>query len=608
MGAVAPTLRILGSLELVGPAGPVRLGAAKERCLLAVLALHPGEAVSQDRLAEALWGERAPRSAANALQNYVLRLRRALQAAEGLQIVTDPTGYMLQAPAEVVDARLAERLIAEGRQAAASGDPATAARLLREALALWRGRALAEFSDQPFAQAEAARLEELRESAREDLGDAELALGRHHDLVGELEAMVASHPLRERRWGQLMLARYRDGRQAEALEGFHALRHTLRDELGVDPSPELQDLHQRILQHDPALAWRPPEQPPGPPAAAWYGREVELRRMLGAYDDAAAGGGGVVMVVGEPGIGKTRLLQELAASGRRRGALVLFGRCLEGAWVPPYQAFVEAITGYAAEAGTTRLRADLGPAAGPLAQLVPGLRELLRDLPAAAPLQPDEERLRLLDAVARFLAGLAAHGPVVLVLDDLHWADASTLVTLRHLARVAVRQRLLLVGAYRSGEAGSDLVDALGALRAEAEVTAVHLRGLDADALGRMLSELAAAPVSAALAGAIQRETRGNPFFARQVLRHLLETQALRADADGALEADLPLAAVPEGLRDVLARRRARLSPDANRFLDTAAGFDGPFPFAVVAEVAELDDAAALVALDELLHAGLLEP
>ena len=367
-----PTLRILGSLELLGPAGPVRLGAAKERCLLAVLALHPGEAVSQDRLAEALWGERTPRSAAHALQNYVLRLRRALRAAEGVQILTDPAGYRLQAPVDMVDARLAERLIAEGREAAAAGDPATAARLLREALALWRGRALAEFSDQPFAQAESARLEEVRESAREDLVDAELALGRHHDLVGELEVMVASHPLRERRWGQLLLARYRDGRQAEALEGFRALRRTLREELGVDPGPELQDLHETILHQDPALAWRPPEPAPAPAAAPWYGREEELRRLLGVYDTAAAGGGGVVTVVGEPGIGKTRLLQEFAASARRRGGLVLSGRCLEGAWVPPYQAFVEAITGYAAQAGATRLRADLGPAAGPLAHLVPG--------------------------------------------------------------------------------------------------------------------------------------------------------------------------------------------------------------------------------------------
>jgi DNA-binding SARP family transcriptional activator len=603
-----PTLRILGPLELIGAAGPVRLGAAKERCLLAVLALHLGEAISQDQLAEALWGEHAPRSATNALQNYVLRLRRAFRVVEGVQIVTDPAGYRLQAPADVVDARLAERLVAEGREATAAGDPATAARLLREALGLWRGRALAEFADQPFAQAEAARLEELRESAREDLVDAELGLGRHHDLVGELEVMVASHPLRERRWAQLLLARYRDGRQAEALDGFRALRRTLRDELGVDPSPELQDLQDRILHHDPALAWRPPDQTAVPSGAPCYGRGDELRRMLGAYDTAAPGGGKVVTVLGEAGIGKTRLLQEFAASVRRRGALVLAGRCLEGAWVPPYQAFVEAITGYAAHVSPARLRADLGTAAGPLAQLVPGLRELLRDLPTAEPLQPEEERLRLLDAVARFLGGLTAHGPVVLVLDDLHWADDSTLMTLRHLARVLASNRLLLVGAYRTGEAGPDLVDALGALRTEAEVTAVHLHGLTTDPLQGMLGALAAAPVSDALAGAIQRETRGNPFFAREVIRHLLETQAIRLDAGGALQADLPLEAIPEGLRAVLAHRRARLSPDANRLLDAAAGFDGPFPFAVVAEVAELDDNAALAALDQVLDTGLIDP
>ena len=525
-----------------------------------------------------------------------------------MEIVTDPAGYRLVAPADVVDARLAERLIADGREAMAAGDPAAAARLLREALGLWHGRALAEFADQPFAQAEAARLEELREAAREDLVDAELALGHHHETLGELEVMVASHPLRERRWGQLLLARYRDGRQAEALEGFQALRRALRDELGVDPSLELQDLHERVLRQDPDLAWRPPEQGPVVSGDPCYGRDEELGRLLAAYEAASAGAARVVTIMGEAGIGKTRLLQELAVSARRRGALVLWGRCLEGAWVPPYQALVEAIAGYAGQASAARLRADLGPAAGPLGQLVPGLREVLSDVPTPEPLQPDEERLRLLDAVARFLARLSTHGPVVLVLDDLQWADASTLVTLRHLARVLVGHRLLLVAGYRSGEVGPELVDLLGALRAEAEVTAVPLSGLAADALGRMLGGLADAPVSDTLADAIQRETDGNPFFAREVLRHLLETQAVQPDADGALDADLPLEAVPEGVRDVLRRRRARLSPGANRLLDTAAGFDGPFPFAVVAEVAELEDTAALAALDEVLDAGLVEP
>jgi class 3 adenylate cyclase len=355
----------------------------------------------------------------------------------------------------------------------------------------------------------------------------------------------------------------------------------------------------------------PPPQLRLAPAAsaggAFVGRDAELAQLDTALDAALGGQGRLVLVAGEPGIGKTRLLQEFAAAARRQGALVLFGRCLEGAWVPPYHPFVEAITGHAAQAGASTLRADLGPAAGPLAQLVPELRELLPDVPTAERLQPDEERLRLLDAVARSLAGLTAHGPVVLVLDDLHWADPSTLMTLRHIARVLVGHRLLLVGSYRSDEAGPELLEALGALRAEAEVTAVHLHSLPADSLRRMLGDLAAAPVSAALADAIQRDTRGNPFFAREVILHLQETQAMQPDAEGALQADLPLAAVPQGLRDVLARRRARLPQDANRFLDTAAAFDGPFPFAIVAEVAALDDDAALAALDEVLDAGLIE-
>jgi AAA ATPase domain len=215
-----------------------------------------------------------------------------------------------------------------------------------------------------------------------------------------------------------------------------------------------------------------------------YGRDEELGRILAAYEAASAGAARVVTVLGEAGIGKTRLLQELAVSARRRGALVVWGRCLEGAWVPPYQALVEAISGYAGQVGAARLRADLGPAVGPLGQLVPGLREVLSDVPTPEPLQPDEERLRLLDAVARFLARLSTHGPVVLVLDDLQWADASTLVTLRHLARVLVGHRLLLVAGYRTGEVGPELVDVLGALRSEAEVTAVALSGPAADALG----------------------------------------------------------------------------------------------------------------------------
>jgi len=212
---------ILGPVELVGEE-PVSLGGVKERCLLAVLAVHCGQAVSTGCLVDALWADAPPRTATKTLQNYVLRVRRALARAGGPAIATLPAGYSLRAAPGVVDAMLAESLIGEGRRKMAAGDPAGATRLLRHSLGLWRGPALGEFAGYPFAAAEASRLEELRAAALEDLFDAELALGRHHELAGELEALVAEGALRERRWGQLMVALYRDGRQAEALEAFAA--------------------------------------------------------------------------------------------------------------------------------------------------------------------------------------------------------------------------------------------------------------------------------------------------------------------------------------------------------------------------------------------------
>lgn len=306
---------ILGPVELAGD-GPVRLGGAKERCLLAALAVHCGEAVSDAYLADALWGDGPPRTAAKTLQNYVLRVRHALAEVEGVSTVTQPAGYCLRASPGMIDARLAESLIGEGRRENAGGDPAAAARLFRQALGLWRGPALQEFADRRFAAAEASRLEELREAALEDLFDAELVLGRHHEVVGELEALVTGGPLRERRWGQLMVALYRDGRQAEALDAFHRLRRVLEQDLGVVPSPELRDLHVAILQQSPKLARH--SRDPHPAGSGYFGRLPEMSRLLGRFGKAAEERGGVVLLAGEPGIGKSHALRQ-SSTGRGSG-------------------------------------------------------------------------------------------------------------------------------------------------------------------------------------------------------------------------------------------------------------------------------------------------
>ena len=271
--------RILGPLEIVEHGRRVAVGAPKVRALLAVLLLHRGEVVSSDRLVDALWGERASATAAKTVQVYVSNLRRAL--GDGL-VVTRGRGYVLETGADQVDADRFNALSAEGRGALEAGEPRAAAKRLREALALWRGPALADFAYEEFAQSAIARLEEARLETLEDRLDADLALGAQAGLVGELEALVAEHPLRERLQGQLMLALYRSGRQADALDSYRRARESLVEELGLEPSPRLQELERAILAHDPALD--APARVPRPPSA-----EGIRRRRVGAWLVAAAG-------------------------------------------------------------------------------------------------------------------------------------------------------------------------------------------------------------------------------------------------------------------------------------------------------------------------------
>jgi DNA-binding SARP family transcriptional activator len=611
----AGRLGILGPVELLGER-PAPLGGVKERCLLAALAVRRGEAVSAASLMDALWGDDPPRTATKTLQNYVLRVRRALAAAGsggdagGLALATLPHGYCLRAAPGMVDAELAENLIGEGRQQLAGGDPAVAGRLLRRALDLWRGPALHEFADRPFAAADALRLEELREAALEDLFEAELALGRHHEVVGSLEALVADGPLRERRWGLLMLALYRDGRQAEALDAFGRLRQTLGQDLGVDPGAELRQLHQAILQQSPRLAWPSRQRPAETTGPGYFGREPEMSRLRARLADAAAGRGGVVLLAGEPGIGKSHALRQLAGGAQAGPAIVLAGRCAEGGWAPPFCAFAEAITGYGETVSPGRLRDDLGVTGSALVRIAPRLSDLLPGLADPPALQPDEERFRLLDAVVRFLTALSARAVVLLILDDLQWADAGTAMMLRHVARSCAQRRLLVAGAYRTTEVATEgpLTDLLGAMQAEAGCTTVRLRALGAEAVGRLVAAEAGAPVSASLTTAIAAHTGGNPFFAKEMIRHLTEERALHADSSGELAASLPLVAVPEGVRQVLARRCARLPAAASRLAESASGVAGPFLFPVAAAAADLGGDAALDALDGLLAAGLIRP
>jgi DNA-binding SARP family transcriptional activator len=246
---------LLGPLEVVHAGAPIPLGPPGRRALLARLLLDANRTVAVDHLVEDLWGHDAPATASKMIQIYVSRLRKVLPAGA---LVTRRPGYALEIPAESLDLMRFDRLRREGAAALARGSAAEAARLLREALALWRGPALDEF-DEPFAAMESRRLEELRLGCLEDRIDAELALGQHAPLVGELTALVENHPLRERPRRQLMLALYRSGRHAEALAGYRQLRQMLSSELGIEPSSALRELERRMLRQDPTLELRAAE-------------------------------------------------------------------------------------------------------------------------------------------------------------------------------------------------------------------------------------------------------------------------------------------------------------------------------------------------------------
>jgi predicted ATPase/DNA-binding SARP family transcriptional activator len=304
-------VKLLGPLDVRVPGGTVQFEGAKQRTLFTALALRAPEPVSVDELVEALWADAPPGDGVQALQKQVSRLRQRLGAT--LPIERGAAGYALGLDRAAIDAHRFEELLRQARAALEAGRHDGAREDLEAALALWRGPPLAEHRFEPFAQAEIGRLEELRMEAMEERIAAELAGGRDADLVGELRALVADHPLRERLRGHLMLALYRSGRQAEALEVMREGRRMLVDELGIEPGPELRRLEGMILAHDPDLAPdRPaPSQPAALPAAIddLVGREGELAEITGMLTKP---GTRLLTLVGTGGVGKTRLALEAA--------------------------------------------------------------------------------------------------------------------------------------------------------------------------------------------------------------------------------------------------------------------------------------------------------
>jgi DNA-binding SARP family transcriptional activator len=616
--------RVLGPLEVVRQGRTLELGSGKQRTLLAALLLHANEVVSTDRLIDALWGERAPATAPKIVQGYVSQLRKLLAGAsesrDGGVLLTRSPGYVLRLDDGQLDADRFTALLAKARAALAASAPLEASTLLREALGLWRGPPLPEFAFDSFAQEEIARLEELHVAALEERIDADLALGRQVELVTELEALVARHPLRERPRGQLMLALYRCGRQAEALQAYQDTRRVLVDELGIEPSRELAQLEQALLRQDPALDLVVPAGVP--PAAAvdvaaparrdadvFVGRKRELAALLGALGDALSGTGRLVVVGGEPGIGKSRLAEELAGRAASEGAEVLWGRCWEEGGAPPYWPWVQALRAGVRARDGRRLAAELGAGAPEVAELVPEARALLPEL-AVLPPSADAQhaRFRLFDAIASFLRRAGRSRPLVLVLDDLNWADEGSLRLLEFVARELADAPVLLVGTYRDIglSRGHPLARTLGELSRERRFERVLLRGLSDEDVERFVGSACGFRPDQSLVRAIHDQTEGNPFFVGEVVRLLQDEGALTPEVTGT--SARWSARIPDGVRDAIGRRLDRLSRPCVSALTVASGLGREFRLEQLELlVDELDADGLLEALDEALAARVVE-
>lgn len=550
------SIRLLGSLELVDDEGvQIDIGGAQPRVILALLVSARGKLVAADALIDAIWDEDPPLSATGTLQTYVSRLRRALSAVGG-SIAHESAGYRLDVDWDAIDVHQFEALADEARSALDADDPATARRLLIDAEQMWRGPALLEVRERPRIAGIARRLDDRRLAAMEDRVAADLALGRHAALVPELAQLVSEHPLRERLWELLALARYRSGLQADALRAITEARDTLVGSLGVEPGAGLRNLEQAILAHDSALDFRAVNRPEpaservAEPSTATplIGRADELDVLTGALDEVATGQARIAVVQGEAGVGKTRLVEELASEAARRGGAVVWGRALEGDAAPAYWPWLTVLRTLRAshpDRGNAATDQLLDPAEAPTAA------------PGAA------DRSRLLDGVLQLLrpgqrdgvsANVSANRQLVVVIEDVQWADAESLELTTQLASGLTDERVLLVLTMRDGEdARREPVVALLAAAARRRGTRrLRLDGLDATATAALLTEVSGHPVDGELARIVHSRVEGNPFYAIELQRLL--------DAEGLVDAtSVAKVAVPVGVRDVVRQRLTRL-------------------------------------------------
>jgi DNA-binding SARP family transcriptional activator len=597
-------VRILGGLEVTRGGSAVDLGIRQARALFSLLALRARTPVRGASLAEALWPQGPPPRWEATVQSHVSRLRKSLEPdrpprAPSTVLRTTGNAYVLDMTEEAIDAGRFEKRATEGRSARAAGELRRAKDLFESALVQWRGEPLADFPHPDAIAGEVARLQDLQALTREDWAETTIALGEHRSAVGDLESLVIENPFRERAWELLLLALYRSGRQSDAVRRYREVRALLGEALGIEPGPALRALELDILRHEPALSPRPDATaevvvPPVDLALpVWLrstrdlfvGRSAERRWLQTALQQCGQDERLLALVTGEPGIGKSRLLREVAGTLWDEGALVVGGRCVE-APLHVLEPFAEAVERLAV-LHADRLERDAPGDLAALAGLVP---ELSGRLGPNASFDADAHRYLLFRAVSSLLDSRRLGRPTVLVLEDLHWAAPVILQLLSHLVRDVERGPLLVLATARDTEPNNSLAATLVDLQREHRCGQVHLVGLSETEV-EQLAEARGGSVDGAR---LYELTEGNPFYVEELVRHV------------AARGDLGAADLPESVRDAIAHRLLRLPEATRRLLGVAAVSGRAFRLDVVARAAEFDLERAEDALGAATSTGVV--
>ncbi|MGZ4211351.1 MAG: BTAD domain-containing putative transcriptional regulator, partial [Actinomycetota bacterium] len=530
-----------------------------------------------------------------ALHIVVSRLRTSLGAAAS-RLVSLPAGYRLDVATEELDFTLAQTRFLRGRALLLDHEPDRAAEVLKTALACWTAEPLKDLSAFPFHEEARRQIGELHAAIYEVRNDALLAAGRHVEVLTTIRDALADEPWSERLRAQQLLALYRSGRQVDALREYDSFRRTLINDLGVEPSNELRELHRQVLDHDAALGIE--RAGIASPLPAWtslslpfVGRSDEEELIFARIREVTAGGRHMVLIEGEPGIGKTRLALEI---GRRiRDDAIVISATGNDATRPAIVAIADALAQASSQLTDDELRVCIGRWPADVAAIVPGLRDRLPEL---WPRVEGDEKIRaehLRGSVASWIVALSQRAPVVVLLDDLHRAGPGLLLLLGRLLVTDEQQRVLVLATARSGypDRSSKLAHLAQQLEQRDLLDRIRLQGLDSISLERLLSQLGIADPGEK-SERLHQSTGGHPFFVGEMLH-----------ADGWDSED---AEAPGPVRAFVRRRVRALGIADEETLTAASGFMIGFDIPLLAEVAGLSHATAMAHVDRALDAGLM--